>query len=780
MKKPHVSFKRARLCFNLIFICYCLLVSLLFADFPASRAMAAAPQTIKVVMDDNYPPYVFRDSNGQLVGILIDQWALWEKKTGIRAEITGLDWSDAQERMMNGEFDVIDTIFRNPERELVYDFSKPYAQIDVSIFFHSTISGINDIKSLKGFVVGVKRGDNASYVMHQAGITDQFEFPSYAAIIDAAKDQRLMVFVMDKPPALYYLYKTGLRDQFRYTAPLESGRFHRAVKKGNLQMLGIVENGFSAISRSEVAEIDRKWFGTPTLDPSDYTGFLIIFGFVAISVILFAFWNYTLRITVRKKTAELTASEAKYRELLSNLSVGVIVYARNGIPVLWNTKALESLGLTAEQLVGKSAPPTEWGFISADGYPSDPGFNPGKVVLETKQPLKEFVLGVRRPSQTPVWLQVDAFPDLDGNEDIRQVIVTFSDLTERRKAEEHLVFLSFHDVLTNVYNRTYFEEELRRLDSRRSGSVALVIVDVDGLKIVNDTFGHEAGDKLLVGAASFLVESFRQSDMVSRIGGDEFAVILHNVRENEVADICRRFRHELESAKIINGLRIPLQLSYGYAVSPDPSVTSLELFRLADNRMYRDKVHRRGTSRGAIVQTLKQMLAERDYLTEDHAERIQDLVVELGQAVGLPASDIPDLRLFAQFHDIGKVGISDRILNKPGTLTPEERIEIQRHCEIGHRIAQSSPELLPIAEWILRHQEWWNGSGYPLGIRREEIPIQCRILSIIDAYDAMTSDRPYRAALLPEAALEELQRYSGTQFDPHLVPLFIQLVRKGK
>jgi HD-GYP domain-containing protein (c-di-GMP phosphodiesterase class II) len=268
--------------------------------------------------------------------------------------------------------------------------------------------------------------------------------------------------------------------------------------------------------------------------------------------------------------------------------------------------------------------------------------------------------------------------------------------------------------------------------------------------------------------------------MISRIGGDEFAVILHHVGESEVADICRRFRNDLESSKTINGLRIPLQLSYGYAVSPDPSITSIELFRLADNRMYRDKVHRRGTSRGAIVLTLKQMLAERDFLTEDHAERIQDLVVELGEAAGLPASDMPDLRLFAQFHDIGKVGIPDRILNKPGPLTPEERIEIQRHCEIGHRIAQSSPELLPIAEWILRHQEWWNGSGYPLGIRREEIPIQCRILSIIDAYDAMTSDRPYRSALLPEAALQELQCCSGTQFDPHLVPLFIQLIQKSK
>jgi HD-GYP domain-containing protein (c-di-GMP phosphodiesterase class II) len=150
---------------------------------------------------------------------------------------------------------------------------------------------------------------------------------------------------------------------------------------------------------------------------------------------------------------------------------------------------------------------------------------------------------------------------------------------------------------------------------------------------------------------------------------------------------------------------------------------------------------------------------------------------QLAIAAGLPESAIPDLRLLGRFHDIGKVGIPDSILFKPGRLTEEEYEVMKRHAEIGYRIARASAELAPIADWILKHQEWWNGQGYPLGIKGEEIPLACRILSIVDAYDAMTNDRPYRKAMSDEAAIAELKRCAGTQFDPVLVDEFIHILK---
>lgn len=203
-----------------------------------------------------------------------------------------------------------------------------------------------------------------------------------------------------------------------------------------------------------------------------------------------------------------------------------------------------------------------------------------------------------------------------------------------------------------------------------------------------------------------------------------------------------------------------------------------DLFKEADHNMYREKLHRSQSTRHVIVQTLKKMLAARDFITEGHTERLQDLVEGLALAVGLPTPKISDLRLLAQFHDIGKVGITDRILYKRGLLTPEEVAEMQRHCEIGHRIAQSAPDLLPIADWILKHHEWWNGRGYPLGLKGEEIPLECRILAIADAYDAMTNDRPYQRKMPHREAVAELKKCSGMQFDPLLVEKFLEVIKK--
>jgi HD-GYP domain-containing protein (c-di-GMP phosphodiesterase class II) len=173
-------------------------------------------------------------------------------------------------------------------------------------------------------------------------------------------------------------------------------------------------------------------------------------------------------------------------------------------------------------------------------------------------------------------------------------------------------------------------------------------------------------------------------------------------------------------------------------------------------------------------------LKARDFITEGHADRLQVLVVRMARVLELPERTVNDLRLLAQFHDIGKVGVPDSILFKKGSLSKAEYSIMQRHCEIGHRIALSAPELVLIADWILKHHEWWNGEGYPLGLKGDEIPLECRILALADAYDAMTSDRPYRKAMSHEEAVSEIKRHAGTQFDPNLVPRFLEILDESR
>ncbi|MHB8158230.1 MAG: bifunctional diguanylate cyclase/phosphohydrolase, partial [Desulfocucumaceae bacterium] len=343
---------------------------------------------------------------------------------------------------------------------------------------------------------------------------------------------------------------------------------------------------------------------------------------------------------------------------------------------------------------------------------------------------------------------------------------------ERKKAEERLKYLSLHDSLTGVYNRAYFEQEMKRLQEGRFDCSGIILCDLDGLKFVNDTLGHDTGDILLINTAHIIKEAFRGSDMVARIGGDEYAVLLPDTDKVTIEGACHRIKKAIVRYNKAHP-ELPLSLSVGYAIGSKGNKSMAELFKEADNNMYREKLLRNQSNRSSIVQTLIKAMEARDFITEGHADRLQSVVARMGKALGLSDRKINDLRLLAQFHDIGKVGIPDRILFKEGPLNEEETKEMLRHSEIGHRIAQSSPDLSPVADWILKHHEWWNGKGYPLGLKGEAIPLECRILSIADAYDAMTNDRPYRKALSHESAVSELKRCSGKQFDSELVSIFM-------
>ena len=358
-----------------------------------------------------------------------------------------------------------------------------------------------------------------------------------------------------------------------------------------------------------------------------------------------------------------------------------------------------------------------------------------------------------------------------ANEELKAEVI------ERKTAEEKMAYFSLHDALTGLYNRTFFEQEMRRLSDNRMGKVGLIMCDVDGLKLINDSMGHDNGDSLLVATANLIKKCFRSSDIVARVGGDEFAVLLPNCSAELLENAYNRLQKSANQSEL-SWQGLPLSLSIGTALRTDPSVPLTEIYKEADNNMYRQKLYRSQSARSAIVQTLMKALEARDFITEGHAERLQVMVADLGNKLGLTERNIVDLRLFAQFHDIGKVGLPDRILFKPKPLTQEERKEMQRHSEIGHRIALSAPDLVHIADWILKHHEWWNGSGYPLGLVRYDIPLECRILSVADAYDAMTSNRPYRHAISKEEAIAELKRCSGIQFDPFVLEQFIEMLEE--
>ena len=351
------------------------------------------------------------------------------------------------------------------------------------------------------------------------------------------------------------------------------------------------------------------------------------------------------------------------------------------------------------------------------------------------------------------------------------IVVTFSDITKEKQLENEVRYLSLCDPLTGLFNREYFLQELSSLKENPSSSVGLFLCDIDGLRLVNETMGYDTGDLLLRTTARILKDSFHHKSIAARIGSDEFAVLIPNSYKKLIEETIRKIKKRISKFNLTHPKAL-LSISRGYSLRTWP-VHINELIKEAKDNMRQAELCGRKSHRRAYMHALMRTLEARDIITQSHEQRMQKQIVAFASIIGLPESKQTALYLLAQFHDIGKVGIPDSILNKPGPLTLDERKEMQNHCEIGCRIAQAVPELAIISDWVLKHHEWWNGNGYPLGLKGVEIPLECRILAIVDAYDAMTSNRPYRKALSHEEALAELKRWEGTQFDPQLVAKFI-------
>lgn len=731
--------------------------------------------SISVVMDDNYPPFTFRDSSGKLQGLLVDEWKLWEKRTGVKVNLVAEDWNKALTDMKERKFDVIDTVFKNPERAAYLDFTPPYTGISVPIFFRNTISGITEAKSLTGFIVAVKKGDAAIAYLRGQGISSLVEYDSYEKLIIAAKAGEVVAFVADEPAILYLLNKYNIYKEFNYTEPLYTGQFHRGVAKGNAEMRRLVEYGFAQISPGEYRAMEQRWYGKTSAEADALLRILAIIGAIILFFSLALFiCNRSLSRIVRLKTSEITAavkaaeqSNKKLKGIITSIpDLVFLLNAKGEIQDCISNEALEKLHLHPDRFTGISV---------NEVLPPD-------IALASLEKIR--LLIAENTMQ-----ELDYVFDHDGilefyearyvliDEDVILCIVR--NISEEKNAQERLYEMSIHDSVTGLYNRTFFEKEIASLTADKAIGAGIIMCDIDGLKLVNDTMGHQSGDQYLSTVGTILTSSFKDRALVTRIGGDEFAIIIKDTSNDEIMQYIEKIR--LSIAELNTGdMAMPISISIGYGLATQYRPKLQDTLIEADDHMYRDKLHHRQSVRSYSIDLLSRMLSERDFITEGHGDRMQQNMAKMAAALHFNGEAINDILLFAQFHDIGKIGISDAILFKNGSLSDAEWIEMKRHSEIGFRIAESSPDLRHISEWIFKHHEWWNGLGYPFGLEGANIPIECRILSIVDAFDAMTNDRPYGKARSDEEAFAELEKFSGSQFDPELVAVFINLFQEGR
>lgn len=360
---------------------------------------------------------------------------------------------------------------------------------------------------------------------------------------------------------------------------------------------------------------------------------------------------------------------------------------------------------------------------------------------------------------------------LSGNYEVKNIGNTVNKmLSELESAYDNIFYLIYSDKLTGLKNRAYIENEFQKLDKSTNHNYSIIMGDVNGLKLINDTFGHKEGDRLIRTVGYILESVTSKDDIVARWGGDEFVILVIDKKCLYSSQIIQNAKCK---CKKIASFSFKVGIGLGSAEKSEGNSWEAVL-GLAEKRMYKNKITEVKSSKNGTCISLVNNLYENHIETEEHTKRIKEFSRSLGEKIGLSKNELKELEMLSLLHDVGKLGVPAHILMKFGKLTDKEWRIIKDHTEIGYRIAKATQEVSHIAKEILYHHENFDGTGYPEGLKGKDIPILSLIINVVNYFDTMVYEKNYRV----DVAIRELNRYSGTKFDPCVVSEFIDILEK--
>lgn len=463
----------------------------------------------------------------------------------------------------------------------------------------------------------------------------------------------------------------------------------------------------------------------------------------------------------------LKDSQEKYRSLVEVIPFGVIELNGEGLINTVNKQALKILDCTQKDLIGKHF--TDVNILENTDLKNY--FNLFDYAVNGKRELPAEI-EFHDKSGNSIYIELNYYM-YKKDDEVISVYIIINNITDRKKIEDEVNYLRFHDQLTGLFSRSYFDEEAKRLNTERQLPLSIIIGDINGLKVINDAFGNDEGDRLLKIVSGIFKKVCRKEDIIARYGEDEFAVLLPGTSKELALEIENRIKEMCEK---VSRKEFPFILSLGVSTMENSKQKFSEIIISAKDSMYRNKLISGKSTPGGVVFSLVDSLLGNGYETKEHTKRVEKMAGELGQALKLPKSKMDELSMLASLHDLGKIAIPDDILKDKEKLSKEDWDIIKSYPEIGYNIAKSSFKFSHIADYILYHHERWDGSGYPMKLKGEDIPLLSRIMAIIDAYDVMRSGRFYKKTLNKDDAIKELRKCSGKQFDPALVEEFISTI----
>ena len=749
---------------NIIFL-LCVLVTLSVSGY----ADEVRP---KIIFGDDiyYPPYSYMDENGQPAGYNIELAKAIAGAMGYDYEIRLDEWHEIRKMLESGEIHVISGMFNSEDREPYYDFSTPHSAMTGDLFTKQSVY-VESLSEIEGERVAVMKDDIVSEYLMSSGL--EFELVEVATVADALRllsIGEVSYAGLLKAPALYAMEDLGYQNLKAQDLGLLASDYAMAVIQGDESTLNLVNGGLQLIKATGEYDIIRsEWLGV--YEERGIVFFYrkykwVIFSIIGL-IVLLLINNLFMRLIVNRKTKalkelnqSLIESENRNRAIVTALPDIVFTMNHEGVFLDIENSESNELYFPKEIVIGSKVH----------------AFMPDKIV---KQCMHAIELALESGSVQTFEYEYEFKGKIDFYE-MRvvksrkdRVIAIARNITSDKVRRDYVEFLSYHDPLTDLYNRRFFVEELKRLDVERNYPLCIVMADVNGLKLVNDAFGHTLGDELLVKVAETLKEACREDEIISRIGGDEFVILIPNMPNEHAKMLIDRIQ-EIASKIKVNG--IDLSVSFGWEVKKHPDQDIDEVFNDAEDMMYARKLIESPAMRERTIKTIVKAVQAKSDIEKKHMENVTKLCKAFAKSLDMGDREIEEMKTIAQLHDIGKIAVKEAILNKDGPLTEEEFAEVKKHSEVGYRILSSVNEYAEEAEVVLHHHERYDGTGYPMGLSGEAIPLKSRILAIVDSYEAMTSDRPYRKRMSIEEAKEEIKAQSGKQFDPRLASWFVSKI----
>ncbi|SDZ05265.1 HD domain-containing phosphohydrolase [Tindallia californiensis] len=772
--------------------------------FLLSFRVFAAPSetdltTIMIGDDLHYPPYSYLDENGEATGFNVELARAIGNAMNLEVEIRLDEWTTIRQALEDGEIHAISGMFRSPEREALYLFSSPHS-VTAGDLFGPSGTRLNHLQEIEGATVAVQEADIVAEYLEAQDLEITFmEVYNVKDALQLVEEGHADYAGVLKMPGMYIIdaYEMDLIPQ---NLSLNTNQYAMAVMPDNRDVLLMLNGGMEILKATgEYQELYDQWLGIyEDPDPRElfyqYRWILIaVLTLIAGLAILVILMRYLIRRKteellsvntemeaameeliameqelrdqldqLRKSQEELHASEEKNRAILAALPDIMFLFDDAGYFLDCHASNEDNLLHSPEMFLGKHIKDFFPGTLSEKTLRSI------RLAIQKKQ-LQQFDYELIIDDETFIY-EMRLTP-LNKKE----VVGLARDITSGRRHQAQVEYLSYHDQLTGLYNRRFIEEALHRLDSPQNLPLCIIMADVNGLKLINDSFGHSVGDDMLKTAADILKDSCQENEIVARVGGDEFVILAPGLTNATAEKLVKTMQNRCLNTEIET---IQLSISFGWDAKVTEEADIHEIFKNAENYMHKKKLFERPSLRSKTIHAIMKTLHEKNPREEKHSQRVSDLCVRTATIMNFSDHRLNEIRTVGLLHDIGKISIDEAILNKPGKLTDEEYLEIKRHPEIGFNILSTVSDMKEMADYVLSHHERWDGTGYPRGLKGEDIPLQARIIAIADAYDAMIGERSYRQSLSPDEAAMELLAHAGTQFDPELTELFIQKVLK--